>query len=67
MIPEKSVQIGMRGSLYDPDDFKIAADLGFTVIPGDKLHTYSPEDLLKVIKEKGGRQQGVPYVRYRLC
>ena len=52
--PEKSVQIGMRGSLYDPDDFKIAADLGFTVIPGDKLHTYSPEDLLKVIKEKVG-------------
>ena len=35
-------------------DFKIAADLGFTVIPGDKLHTYSPEDLLKVIKEKVG-------------
>lgn len=30
------------------------ADLGFTVIPGDKLHTYSPEDLLKVIKEKVG-------------
>ena len=29
-------------------------DLGFTVIPGDKLHTYSPEDLLKVIKEKVG-------------
>ena len=52
--PEKSVQIGMRGSLYDPDDFKVAADLGFTVIPGDKLHTYSPEDLLKVIKEKVG-------------
>lgn len=32
--PSTSIQIGMRGSLYDPDDFKIAADLGFKVIPG---------------------------------
>ena len=50
--PSKSIQIGMRGSLYDPDDFKIAADLGFKVIPGDTLHTMTPADLANAIKEK---------------
>lgn len=52
--PERSVQIGMRGSLYDPDDFKIAADLGFKVIPGDALHTMNPADLLKIIQQRVG-------------
>ncbi len=52
--PERSVQIGMRGSLYDPDDFKIAADLGFKVIPGDTLHTMNPADLLKIIQQRVG-------------
>lgn len=62
--PSKSIQIGMRGSLYDPDDFKIAADLGFKVIPGDTLHTMTPADLANAIKS--WRQQSVPYIRYRL-
>ena len=31
--PAHSIQIGMRGSLYDPNDFNIAAELGFKVIP----------------------------------
>jgi agmatinase len=44
----------MRGSLYDPDDFKIAADLGFKVIPGDVLHTMSAEELIAAVKERVG-------------
>ena len=31
--PNKSVQIGMRGSLYDANEFKLAASLGLTLIP----------------------------------
>lgn len=31
--PKKSVQIGMRGSLYDADEFKLAARLGLNLIP----------------------------------
>ena len=31
--PYSSVQIGMRGSLYDPDEYKKARELGFTLIP----------------------------------
>ena len=52
--PSHSIQIGMRGSLYDPDDFKIAADLGFKVIPGDELHTMTPVELAKAIKDRVG-------------
>ena len=52
--PSTSIQIGMRGSLYDPDDFKIAADLGFKVIPGYELHKMSAEELGKIIKERVG-------------
>lgn len=52
--PSTSIQIGMRGSLYDPDDFKIAADLGFKVIPGYELHKMSAEQLGKIIKERVG-------------
>ena len=52
--PSHSIQIGMRGSLYDPDDFKIAADLGFQVIPGDELHKMTPIELIKAIKERVG-------------
>lgn len=52
--PSTSIQIGMRGSLYDPDDFKIAADLGFEVIPGYELHKMSAEELGKRIKDRVG-------------
>ena len=52
--PDHSIQIGMRGSLYDPDDFKIAADLGFKVIPGDVLHTMTAGQLSEAIHERVG-------------
>lgn len=50
--PSTSIQIGMRGSLYDPDDFKIAHELGFKVIPGYELHNMTPEELGNEIKER---------------
>ena len=52
--PSHSIQIGMRGSLYDPDDFKIAAELGFKVIPGDALHKMTAAELAEEIKKRVG-------------
>lgn len=52
--PSHSIQIGMRGSLYDPDDFKIAAELGFKVIPGDELHKMTPKELAEEIIKRVG-------------
>ena len=55
--PAHSIQIGMRGSLYDPDDFQTAARLGFQVIPGDLLHSMTTEELARQVKERvGGRK-----------
>ena len=32
-----SIQVGMRGSLYDPDEHKMAAELGMKLIPAHKV------------------------------
>ena len=37
VAPEASVQIGMRGSLFRPDDVSQSIDLGFEVITGEEL------------------------------
>ena len=55
--PCHSVQIGMRGSLYDPDDFNIAAQLGFQVIPGDQLHSMTAEELGSIVRERIGERK----------
>ncbi len=52
--PSKSIQVGMRGSLYAPDDFDVAASLGFKVIPGNELHSYSAQDFAKAVKDRVG-------------
>lgn len=54
--PSCSIQMGMRGSLYDPEDFRIAADLGFQVIPGNKLHRLSAEQLDEIIRKRVGNK-----------
>lgn len=55
--PYTSIQIGMRGSLYDPDDFKTAAQLGFQVIPGDELHKMTAAQLGEAIKARVGNNK----------
>jgi agmatinase len=40
--PAASVQAGMRGSLYGPDDLTAARDLGFTVLTTDELRDLGP-------------------------
>lgn len=48
---EKSVQIGMRGSLYDAGEFKLAEDLGFTLIPTYKVREIGLKETIKKAKE----------------
>ena len=52
--PHKSVQIGMRGSLYDPDEFKKSAELGFKLIPTHKVREMGFESVTKQILERVG-------------
>jgi len=52
--PHKSIQIGMRGSLYDPDEFKKSALLGFKLIPTHKIREMGLESVTKEILDRVG-------------
>lgn len=52
--PSHSIQIGMRGSLYDPDEHKMAKELGMLLVPGFKVHEMGINEIVKMIKERVG-------------
>lgn len=52
--PHTSIQVGMRGSLYDPDEFKKAAELGLKVIPAHKVREIGFEETIRQIKQRIG-------------
>lgn len=47
--PHKSVQIGMRGTLYDPDEYKSSKELGFTMVTTKEVRTIGFEKLTEII------------------
>ncbi|MDI9502490.1 MAG: agmatinase [Bacillota bacterium] len=49
--PHKSVQIGMRGSIYDAGEFKLAKELGLTLIPTHKVREMGINKTLDIAKE----------------
>ena len=49
-----SIQVGMRGSLYDPDEHKMAAELGMKLIPAHNVREMGLETLIKTILERVG-------------
>ena len=49
-----SVQAGMRGSLYGPDDIQVARDMGFTVLTTDELRDLGPAAYGELVREKAG-------------
>lgn len=49
-----SIQVGMRGSLYDPDEHKMAAELGMKLIPAHKVRKMGLKTLVKTILERVG-------------
>jgi agmatinase len=54
IAPERSIQLGMRGSLYDPRDFVIAAELGFKVLPTHIMRSMSAEEIERAVYERVG-------------
>ena len=47
----------MRGSLYDPDEFKKADELGLKVIPAHKVRELGFKETIKQIKERVGNNK----------
>ena len=51
-----SVQAGMRGSLYGPDDIRASEQLGFTVIQSEELRALGPEAYARLVHAKVGER-----------
>lgn len=49
-----SVQVGMRGSLYDPNEHKMAAELGMLLIPAHKVREMGWDILVQTILDRVG-------------
>lgn len=52
--PENSIQIGMRGSLYDPNEHKMAAELGMKLIPAHKVREMGIDAVIDAAIERVG-------------
>jgi agmatinase len=51
-----SVQAGMRGSLYGPDDIDVAKEMGFTVLTTDELRELGPVQYGELVRERVGER-----------
>lgn len=52
--PAKSFQGGQRGSLYGPEDYEVAADLGIELVPWLELRRWSPEQFGEHVRKRIG-------------
>ena len=64
--PAASVQAGMRGSLYGPEDITAARELGFTVLSTRELRELGAGGLRRSRPRPRRRPAGVPHLRRRL-
>jgi agmatinase len=53
--PGRSIQIGMRGSLFGADDVSQSLDLGYSVLGTDEVMEMGPEALARAIALRVGR------------
>jgi agmatinase len=54
VIASGSVQAGMRGSVYGPDDLRVSEQLGFTVLPSEELRALGPDAYGRLVKAAAG-------------
>jgi agmatinase len=54
LIPERTIQIGMRGTYYGEHSLKESTDRGFTVVSADEAFDMGLDNVIKMIHEKVG-------------
>ncbi|MDP8949884.1 MAG: agmatinase [Actinomycetota bacterium] len=54
LLPERSIQVGMRGSIYDEGDWEDARELGFDLVPTDAVRKLGIEETIARIRERVG-------------
>ena len=48
------LQAGQRGSLYGPDDYEVAADLGIRLVPWQELRHWTPAQFGEAVEKRAG-------------
>jgi agmatinase len=48
----RSIQIGMRGTVYDPNDINEARELGFEVITADEMRVIGLDETMKRVRQR---------------
>ncbi len=54
LLPEHSIQVGMRGSIYDAGDWDDARELGFDLVPTDAVRKFGIPEVIDRIRERVG-------------
>jgi agmatinase len=56
IAPDRSVQAGMRGSLYSSDDLEVPRELGFLVLKDDDLRRMGAEGFARAARKQVGNR-----------
>jgi agmatinase len=54
LLPERSIQVGMRGSIFDSGDWNDARELGFELISTDEIRELGIEETIARIRQRVG-------------
>src|ERR687889_197887 len=54
LVPENSIQVGMRGSIYDRGDWDDAREMGFDLVPTDEVRELGIPRVIDRIRERAG-------------
>ena len=60
--PSRSIQVGMRGSIYDKDDWDEAREMGFDLVPTDEVRRLGIPAVIDRIRERVG--DAITYVSF---
>ncbi len=52
--PSRSIQVGMRGSIYDQGDWNDAIEMGFDLVPTDAVRKLGTDETISRIRERVG-------------
>lgn len=55
--PSRSIQIGMRGTVYDPNDINEARILGFEVITADEMRVIGLSETMRRVRQRVGNEK----------
>ena len=54
IAPERSIQVGLRGGLYAPDDYALSTELDFQIVTALEVRERGLSDVASQIRERAG-------------